>query len=42
MTLRDGVKFHDGSGFDVDAALWNFGAIFDAKAPQFEGSKPRH
>lgn len=39
VTLRQGVKFHDGSSFDADAALWNYASIFDDKSPQF--SAPR-
>jgi len=35
ITLRQGVRFHDGSLFDADAAVWNFGAMFDTKAPQY-------
>jgi peptide/nickel transport system substrate-binding protein len=34
--LRDGVKFHDGSGFNADAVIWNFDKVFDTKAPQFD------
>ena len=36
VKLREGVKFHDGSPFDADAAVWNFDAIFNDKAPQFD------
>jgi ABC-type transport system substrate-binding protein len=35
VTLREGARFHDGSVFDADAAVWNFGAMFDTKAPQY-------
>lgn len=35
VTLREGVKFHDGSPFDADAAIWNFESIFNEKAPQY-------
>ncbi len=35
ITLREGVTFHDGTPFDVDAALWNLDSIFKADAPQF-------
>ena len=34
--LRPGVKFHDGSGFNADAVIWNFDKVFDTKAPQFD------
>ena len=36
FTLRDGVKFHDGSAFNADAVIWNFDKVFDTKAPQFD------
>ena len=35
ITLREGVTFHDGTPFDVDAAIWNLDSIFKADAPQF-------
>ncbi|MFN4087858.1 MAG: ABC transporter substrate-binding protein [Alphaproteobacteria bacterium] len=34
--LRQGVKFHDGSDFDADAAIWNLERFYDPKAPQTE------
>lgn len=34
--LRDGVKFHDGSTFNADAVIWNFGKVFDTKSAQFD------
>ena len=37
--LRRGVTFHDGSPFDADAAIWNFDAILNSAAPQFDGSR---
>ncbi len=39
IELRQGVKFHDGSPFDADAAIWNFESIFNSQAPQFEGTR---
>jgi peptide/nickel transport system substrate-binding protein len=35
VTLRRGVKFHDGSVFDADAAVWNFGSQLDPAAPHY-------
>jgi peptide/nickel transport system substrate-binding protein len=34
--LRRGVKFHDGSEFNADAAIWNLDRYFKADAPQFD------
>ncbi len=39
VNLRSGVKFHDGSPFDADAALWNFASVFDEKAPQYNAPR---
>ncbi len=36
FTLRQGVKFHDGSDFDADAVIWNLERFFDKDSPQFE------
>lgn len=36
FTLRQGVKFHDGSGFTADAVIWNLDKVLDTKAPQFD------
>src|SRR5216683_4486638 len=38
FTLRDGVKFHDGTDVTVDAIVWNLQRFFDDKAPQFDAS----
>lgn len=35
INLRQGVRFHDGSPFDADAAIWNFDSVFNQQAPQF-------
>jgi peptide/nickel transport system substrate-binding protein len=34
--IRPGVKFHDGSTFDADAAVWNLDKILKEDAPQFD------
>jgi peptide/nickel transport system substrate-binding protein len=39
ITLREGVKFHDGTPFDADAAIWNLDSIFKQDAPQFHGPR---
>jgi peptide/nickel transport system substrate-binding protein len=39
FTLRQGVKFHDGTPFDADAAIWNFASVFDQSAPQFHAPR---
>ncbi len=36
FTLREGVKFHDGSAFNADAVVWNFDKILNKDAPQFD------
>lgn len=36
--LRDNVKFHDGSPFDADAAIWNLARFYDDKSPQYEAN----
>ncbi|MBK5960695.1 ABC transporter substrate-binding protein [Rhodoplanes elegans] len=36
FTLREGVKFHDGSTFDADAVIWNLDKVLDDKAPHFD------
>ena len=35
VKLRRGVKFHDGSEFDAEAAVWNFSSVLDKNAPQY-------
>ncbi|MBV9189613.1 MAG: ABC transporter substrate-binding protein [Betaproteobacteria bacterium] len=34
--MREGVKFHDGSAFDAQAAAWNLDKILNDKAPQYD------
>src|SRR6202007_1993294 len=34
LTLRKGVKFHDGSELNADAVIWNFDKVLTDKAPQ--------
>ena len=34
--VRQGVKFHDGSSFNLEAVLWNLQRIYDSKAPQYD------
>src|SRR6201985_2903071 len=36
FTLRQGVKFHDGSDFNADAVIWNLDKYFKNDSPQFE------
>ncbi|WP_158742961.1 ABC transporter substrate-binding protein [Acidisphaera sp. L21] len=36
FTIREGVKFHDGCGFDPDAVVWNFDRLTNPKIPQFD------
>jgi ABC-type transport system substrate-binding protein len=38
FTMRQGVKFHDGSAFSADAVIWNLGRIYDEKAPQYDAT----
>lgn len=34
--IRPGVRFHDGSTFDAQAAVWNFEKLLNDKSPQFD------
>jgi len=36
FTLRDGVRFHDGSRFTADSVAWNLAKLLDRDAPQFD------
>src|ERR1700735_2088733 len=36
FTVRQGVKFHDGSDFDADAVIWNLRRVYDDKSPQYD------
>jgi peptide/nickel transport system substrate-binding protein len=36
MTLRQGVKFQDGTDFNADAVVFNYGRSFDDKAPYYD------
>ena len=36
FTVRQGVKFHDGTDFNADAVMWNLSRIYDDKSPQYD------
>jgi peptide/nickel transport system substrate-binding protein len=36
FTVRQGVKFHDGTDFNADAVIWNLRRIYDEKSPQYD------
>ena len=36
FTVRQGVKFHDGTDFNADAVIWNMRRIYDEKSPQYD------
>lgn len=36
FTLREGVKFHDGSELTADAVVWNLERLLNPNAPQYE------
>ena len=36
FTIRQGVKFHDGSDFNADAVIWNLQRIYDEKSPHYD------
>lgn len=34
--IREGVKFHDGSEFNAEAAVWNFDKLLKTDSPQYD------
>ncbi|HEX2943284.1 MAG TPA: ABC transporter substrate-binding protein [Rhodopila sp.] len=36
FSVRQNVKFHDGSAFTADAVIWNLQRIYDEKAPHYD------
>ncbi len=36
FTVRQGVKFHDGSAFNADAVIWNLQRVYDEKSPHYD------
>src|SRR3954471_10981690 len=36
FTVRQGVKFHDGSDFNADAVIWNLRRVYDDKSAQYD------
>ncbi|MCW8087013.1 ABC transporter substrate-binding protein [Sabulicella glaciei] len=36
FTLREGVRFHDGTPFNADAVIWNLDRFFNNQSPQFD------
>src|ERR1700753_166430 len=36
FSVRQGVKFHDGTDFNADAVIWNLRRIYDEKSPQYD------
>ncbi len=38
FTVRQGVKFHDGSDFNADAVIWNLQRVYDEKSPHYDST----
>lgn len=38
FTVRQGVKFHDGTDFTADAVIWNLRRVYDDKSPQYDAT----
>src|SRR3984885_5722289 len=38
FTVRDGVKFHDGTDFNADAVIWNLRRVYDSQSPQYDAT----
>ncbi len=38
FTVRQGVKFHDGTDFNADAVIWNLRRVYDDKSPQYDAT----
>ncbi|HVY17663.1 MAG TPA: ABC transporter substrate-binding protein [Rhodopila sp.] len=38
FSVRQGVKFHDGSDFNADAVIWNLQRIYDEKSPHYDAT----
>ncbi len=36
FTVRQGVKFHDGTDFSANSVIWNLRRIYDDKSPQYD------
>ena len=39
FTLRQGVKFHDGTDFNADAVIFNLDRTFNPKSPVYDGAE---
>jgi peptide/nickel transport system substrate-binding protein len=38
FTVRNGVKFHDGTDFTADSVIWNLRRVYDDKSPQYDAT----